>query len=94
MDRSDLDELFASEYHEERFCALVVLTKQFEKSKDQTLRAELFDYYLTQYDLGAINSWDLVDVSANRFGRFWQEDPNRIEKLLERAENQNLWIQR
>lgn len=94
MGRSDLDELFASEYHEERFCALVVLTKQFEKSKDQTLRAELFDYYLTQYDLGAINSWDLVDVSANRFGRFWQEDPNRIEKLLERAESPNLWIQR
>lgn len=94
LDSKELEKLFASSYHEERFCALVVLTAQFEKAKDQVLKGELFHYYLSQYESGAINSWDLVDVSANRFGRFWAEDPDRIEKLLERARNSNLWVQR
>ena len=94
LELSELGMLFSSEYHEERFCALVVLTRQFERAKDHSVRARLFDYYLSQYDLGAINSWDLVDVSANRFGRFWEEDPNRIEKLIQRAKSPNLWIQR
>lgn len=94
MSRTELDQLFRSEYHEDRFCGLVILTKQFERAKTPELRAELFNYYLSLYEINAVNSWDLVDVSANRFGRFWVSDPKRIEKLLERTKSSNLWIQR
>jgi len=90
----ELAKLFRSEYHEDRLCALVVLTKQFEKTKDPQRRSELFDFYLSLYELGAVNSWDLVDVSANRFGRFWLNDSSRIPKLLERTKSENLWVQR
>lgn len=90
----DLDQLFDSPYHEVRFCALAILTKQFERAKDQGLRQELFDYYLSKYESGVINNWDLVDISATRFGRHWANDPERIPRLLERAASENLWVQR
>lgn len=94
LNLEELDELFDSDYHEVRFCALAILTKQFERAKEHALRQELFDYYLSKYDSGAINNWDLVDISATRFGRHWANDPNRIQKLLKRADSDNLWIQR
>ena len=94
LDLEDLDSLFDSEYHEVRFCALAILTKQFERANDQKLRKELFDYYLGKYESGAINNWDLVDISATRFGRHLAKDPDRIQKLLERAKSENLWAQR
>jgi len=94
LERSALDQLFASEIHEERFCALVILTKQFERAKAQSEREELLNYYLSLYESGAVNNWDLVDVSANRFGKHLMTDPMRIEKLLARTKSKNLWIQR
>lgn len=90
----DLDQLLQSEFHEERFCGLVILTRQFEKTKDPQLKSELFDYYLSCYESGAVNSWDLVDVTANRFGKLWLDDPNRIQKLIARTKSKNLWVQR
>ncbi len=94
LERADLDQLFASEFHEERFCALVILTKQFERAKAQSERDELYNYYLSLYESGAVNNWDLVDVSANRFGKHLLGDPERIEKLLVRTRSKNLWVQR
>jgi 3-methyladenine DNA glycosylase AlkD len=94
LDRADLDELFRSEYHEERLCGLVILTKQFERAKSPADKSELYDYYLSLYELGAVNSWDLVDVSANRFGKHLLGDPNRIEKVMARTQSENLWVQR
>jgi 3-methyladenine DNA glycosylase AlkD len=87
-------ELSKGEYHEDRLCAVVILTSQFEKAKDKDLRTDLFKKYLSLYDSGCINSWDLVDVSANRFGRELIDDPRAIEFLLKRAKSKNLWIQR
>lgn len=94
LGREDLDQLLQSEFHEERFCGLVILTKQFERAKDQRLKTELFEYYLSCYESGAVNSWDLVDVTANRFGKLWVHDPSRIQKLIARAKSENLWVQR
>lgn len=94
LGRAELDELSQSEFHEDRFCAVVILTKQFERAKIEPLRGELFNYYLSLYDTGSINNWDLVDVSANRFGRYWENDPDRINKLLQRTKSENLWVQR
>jgi 3-methyladenine DNA glycosylase AlkD len=87
-------ELSKSEYHEDRLCAVVILTNQYEKAKDKAIRKDLFEKYLSLYDSGCINSWDLVDVSANRFGKELVDDPKAIEFLLKRAKSKNLWIQR
>ncbi|MEY4409978.1 MAG: hypothetical protein RLZ99_451 [Actinomycetota bacterium] len=87
-------ELGESEYHEDRLCAVVILTNQYEKAKDKAVRRDLFEKYLSLYDSGCINSWDLVDVSANRFGKELVGDSNAIEFLLKRAKSKNLWIQR
>jgi len=87
-------ELGQSEYHEDRLCAVVILTNQYEKAKDPALRKDLFEKYLSLYDVGCINNWDLVDVSANRFGKELIGDPKAIEFLLKRAKSKNLWIQR
>lgn len=86
--------LAQSEFHEVRFCALVILTNQFERARDQQLRQELFERYLTLYELGAVNNWDLVDVSANRFGRQLIGNPAAIDFLLDRARASDLWVQR
>ena len=93
-DWATISALAASEYHEDRLCAVVILTTQFEKAKDPELRKDLFDKYLSLYDSGAVNSWDLVDVSANRFGKVLVNEPKAIEFLLKRARSKNLWIQR
>ena len=87
-------ELGKSEYHEDRLCAVVILTNQYEKAKDRSHRKDLFEKYLSLYDSGCINNWDLVDVSANRFGKELIADSNAIEFLLKRAKSKNLWIQR
>ncbi len=87
-------ELGQSEYHEDRLCAVVILTNQYEKAKDRSERKDLFEKYLSLYDSGCINNWDLVDVSANRFGKELIADPKAIEFLLKRAKSKNLWIQR
>jgi 3-methyladenine DNA glycosylase AlkD len=87
-------ELGQSEYHEDRLCAVVILTNQYEKAKDPALRKDLFEKYLSLYEIGCVNQWDLVDVSANRFGKELIGDPKAIEFLLKRAKSKNLWIQR
>ena len=83
-------ELSKSEYHEARFCALVILTGQYEKSKDPALKNELYKKYLSLYEAGAVNNWDLVDATATRFGKELIGDPNAIEFLLSRARSSNL----
>ena len=87
-------ELSKSEYHEERFCALVILTNQYEKAKAKATKADLFGKYLHLYETGAVNSWDLVDATATRFGRELIGNPEAISFLLERARDRNLWVQR
>jgi 3-methyladenine DNA glycosylase AlkD len=87
-------QLGQSEYHEDRLCAVVILTNQNEKAKDPALRKDLFEKYLSLYEIGCVNQWDLVDVSANRFGKELIGDPKAIEFLLKRAKSKNLWIQR
>ena len=91
---TDIDELVGSEYHEERFCALVILTTKYEKSKEPETRKNLFDHYISLYDRGVVNGWDLVDVTANRFGKQLVGDPEAIDFLLALARTKDLWKQR
>ena len=58
---NEIRELMQSEWHEVRLCALLIMVEK-NKKKDETLRQQLFDLYLSQTD--RINNWDLVDLSC------------------------------
>ncbi len=54
-------ELLRSPIHEERFVALVILVRRYERGSEVT-RQSVFDLYLRNID--SVNNWDLVDISA------------------------------
>ncbi len=58
---ADLDRLLASEVHEHRFVALVILRLQFDRA-DAAGRERLAAFYLDHRD--RVNNWDLVDTST------------------------------
>ena len=58
---AEIQELIQSEWHEVRLCALIIMVEK-SKKKDEALRKELFDLYLSQTK--HINNWDLVDLSC------------------------------
>ena len=91
---SDLEKLVTSEYHEERFCAVVILVERFKKSKTKDVKLELFQQYLRFLDTGGINNWDLVDVSAPYFGQALLLDESLIDVMWELSRSENLWKQR
>ncbi len=88
---ADLKKLLASEVHEARLAALVIMTTQFAKG-DEKARKRLFNLYLASTK--RINNWDLVDVSAPRIvGAHLLEHPNSA--LLKRlARSKLLWDRR
>ena len=89
---TELDALVASEFHESRLCAIVILTNRYRANTDQ--RPELFQHYLKWVFAGRVNNWDLVDVSAPTFGEFLVStgiDNQLIDRL---CASQNLWERR
>ena len=91
---SDLERLLQSQYHEERFCAVVILVERFKKSKSKEAKLELFEQYLRFLDSGRVNNWDLVDVSAPYFGQALLLDESLIDVMWELSRSENLWKQR
>lgn len=57
----EIRNLIQSEWHKVRLCALIIMVEK-SKKKDEALRQQLFDLYLSQTD--RINNWDLVDLSC------------------------------
>jgi 3-methyladenine DNA glycosylase AlkD len=90
---SQIDALAASPIHEHRFCALVILLDQFERSAAEW-RQQLFDRYLDYYDSGFVNNWDLVDISAPRFGVQLVGSADAMPLLRRLSEHPELWHQR
>src|SRR3989344_8349730 len=86
----NLAKLIASPIHEERLCALLILTYQFENG-DQSIKDKIFKFYLanTKY----INNWDLVDLSADKIiGGYLENKPKDI--LINLAKSKSLWEKR
>lgn len=97
----EVDALAASPIHELRYCALVILLDQFERAGkpaalavDGQLPQQLFDRYLSYYDRGFVNNWDLVDISAPRFGVALLGRAEAMKFLIALSEHENLWHQR
>ena len=88
---ADVKKLLASEVHEARLAALVIMTAQFATG-DGNSRKRLCDCYLANTD--RINNWDLVDISAPKIvGAYLLE--HRNPALLTRlARSKLLWDRR
>jgi 3-methyladenine DNA glycosylase AlkD len=87
---SDCRALLHSPYHEARLLALLVLVRAYDRA-DEAGREQIYRLYLahTRY----VNSWDLVDSSAEYIvGRHLEERDRGI--LRELARSTSLWERR
>ncbi len=82
--------LLCSAYHEERLAALLILVEQYRRGSE-TQKKHIFDLYLS--NTSQINSWDLVDLSAQHIiGEYlFKRDKSVLTKL---ALSKSLWERR
>jgi 3-methyladenine DNA glycosylase AlkD len=90
----EIKKLTESDFHEVRFCGLLILVAQFEKAKAIDLRKKLFDFYMKQLKAGYINNWDLIDVTGVRMGTFLTTEKTALTTLRKLAKSKNLWEKR
>jgi 3-methyladenine DNA glycosylase AlkD len=89
-DESIVRRLLASAIHEERFLALMIWVRQFEKGSGAD-RRRIFRLYLASTD--RINNWDLVDLSApNILGEYLVDTSRR--PLYRLVKSPSLWERR
>lgn len=86
----EIRDLMQSEWHEVRLCALLIMVEK-SKKKDEALRQQLFDLYLSQTD--RINNWDLVDLSCRFIVGEYLLDKSR-DILYQLAHSPLLWNNR
>ncbi|GAA4379988.1 DNA alkylation repair protein [Agromyces bauzanensis] len=93
--------LLASDVHEHRMTALLIMVRQFQtasrpRTRDDAARAALHEAYLAAVRGGRVNNWDLVDSSAPVLvGEFLLESGRGDDPLLDRlAASASLWERR
>ena len=91
MDLDEIHVLLGEEYHECRSTALLFLVHQFETGKTESVRKEIFNFYLAHTH--CINNWDLVDLSAPQIVGSFLTDKER-DVLYRLAESKSLWEKR
>ena len=90
-DLADIDKLIGSPYHEVRLVALLMLVKKYEKTKSDTEKSKIYEYYLKNRE--HINNWDLVDLSTPKIvGDYLLSHPR--EFLYQLAGSDDLWERR
>lgn len=82
--------LLQSEFHEERLAALLIMAQQYEKGDEKT-KQKIFKAYLKNTE--KINSWDLVDLSADKIVGAHLKDKSKKD-LHKLAESKSLWERR
>ncbi len=87
----DIAALLASEVHEERMLALLLLVRRFERAKDEAGRRAVHDLYLA--NTAWVNNWDLVDVTAPHLVGAFLEGQKR-DVLYRLARSPSLWERR
>lgn len=86
----ELQKLISSEIHEYRLTALIITVNKFRKTKDESERKQLIDFYLTNID--CVNNWDLVDTSAEILGEYLVDKDRKL--LYKLVKSGKLWHQR
>jgi len=86
----EASELLRSPVHEERLLALLMLVEKYRRGDDAT-RKRIYRLYLR--NTRSINSWDLVDLSAEHIVGAWLADRDK-KKLYRLAKSKSLWERR
>lgn len=89
----DVQHLAKSRIHEERMLGLLILVAQFQSKKDEKTRRRLFKTYLALAKQGAINNWDLVDVTAPHIVGASLVDQSH-DLLIKMVSSSSLWERR
>lgn len=88
----DLKKLLASDIHEYRLVALLIMIDKF-KHADSKEKKQIVDFYLSSTK--KINNWDLVDLSApNILGNYFLSQSQDRKILYKLAKSKNLWERR
>jgi 3-methyladenine DNA glycosylase AlkD len=97
----EVKKLLASDVHEHRLAALLIMVRQFQvaslpRTRDDEARAALHLAYLDAVRAGRVNNWDLVDSSAEVLvGEFLCQAPLGDDPLLdELVASASLWQRR
>jgi 3-methyladenine DNA glycosylase AlkD len=82
--------LLRSAYHEERLAALLILVEQYKRG-DRSRKKAIYGLYLAH--TSSINSWDLVDLTAQHIvgDHLFGKDTSVLTRL---ARSRNLWERR
>ncbi|KQS90219.1 DNA alkylation repair protein [Chryseobacterium sp. Leaf394] len=88
----EIAELLTSKYHEHRLTALFMLILKFEKTKDNSVKDQIVQFYLN--NLKGINNWDLADTSCYKIlGRYAFEN-QKDDLLINLSESEDMWHKR
>lgn len=90
-----LEVLLASEIHEHRMAACVILSeraKRHAKRQETSEAKAIYDFYLGHVD--RINNWDLVDVSCRDTVGLYLLAADDVKPLRKLARSQNMWERR
>lgn len=90
-DKSTIEKLINSKWHEERLTGLFILTLKYKSDKKTGNEQQWVDLYLS--NLKGVNNWDLVDSSAPVILGDWLEKRDR-KILYDFAKSQDLWKNR
>jgi 3-methyladenine DNA glycosylase AlkD len=90
LDLRDIDQLLRSKYHEDRMVALLILVLKYQ-SGDNQQQETICRLYVRR--IRYVNSWDLVDLTAEHIIGAWLADKNK-EPLYQLARSQDLWERR
>ncbi len=88
----EIKKLIQSKVHEYRLSAVILLANQFKKA-DETMRTQLYTFYLRALDDGCINNWDIVDISAELIvGEYVWGKP--LDPIFTLAKSNDVWHRR
>jgi 3-methyladenine DNA glycosylase AlkD len=86
----EISTLLGSEFHEERLLALLMLIAKFQRSEAEDQK-KIYALYL--HNTKHINSWDLVDSSAEHIVGAYLQDRDR-KPIYGLARSKDLWERR
>lgn len=88
---AELSDLIQSPVHEDRMCALVILSEKQKREKEPKFQTENYRFYLK--NLKFVNNWDLVDISCSWVVGFYLFEKDR-KPLYRLARKKSLWARR
>jgi 3-methyladenine DNA glycosylase AlkD len=90
MELTEVEELLHSDIHEGRLTALIILTMKYKKGTD-TERKAIYEIYMSNTQW--VNSWDLVDASAELIVGPWLQGQDK-KVLVKLAHSDLIWDRR